>query len=102
MANKKNTDKQKYEQQNEQLREMDYAPNEDIFAHEKHIRLDENGEPVYDENLDDYDMEMGLDVPGSDYDNQQEEIGSEDEENNYWSISDNEDDHEEINEDLVE
>ena len=29
---------------------------------------------------------MNLDVPGSELDNSEEKIGSEDEENNYWSL----------------
>jgi hypothetical protein len=32
------------------------------------------------------ERDFGLDVPGSELDNQQEDIGSEDEENNYYSI----------------
>lgn len=52
---------------------------------------------IYDDTIENYEMEMDLDVPGSNYDNMQEVIGSEDEENNYWSLSD----HEETNEDLI-
>lgn len=39
----------------------------------------------------------GLDVPGSELDNQQENIGSEDEENNYYSLGG--DDHNDLEED---
>ena len=42
-----------------------------------------------------------LDVPGSSADDAMEAIGSEDEENNFYSLSDNEDNHEETNEDLL-
>jgi hypothetical protein len=56
---------------------------------------DNNQEEIqgdYDENLPNYD----LDIPGSELDNAQERIGSEDEENNYYSIGgDNHDDLEE-------
>lgn len=38
---------------------------------------------VYDEAEDD------LDIPGSELDDDMEEVGSEDEENNYYSLSDN-------------
>ncbi len=55
-------------------------------------RLQEDTQADYDENLPDYD----LDIPGSELDNDQEFIGSEDEENNYYSIGgDNHDDLEE-------
>jgi len=42
-----------------------------------------------------------LDVPGVAADDAMEEIGSEDEENNFYSRSDNADNHEERNDDLV-
>ena len=87
-------------EQDEQLREMNYAESEDIFQQEKPLSLDENGEPIENENeYDNYEMEMNLDVPGSNQDNAEEILGSEDEENNYYSLSD-QDDHEEENEDL--
>lgn len=88
-------------EQERNLEEMNYDAKDDIFNQEKHISLDENGNPIYDENLEDYEMEMDMDVPGSDEDNDMEEVGSEDEENNYYSLSD-QDDHEEDNEDLVD
>lgn len=86
-------------QQDKELREMNYSPGEDIFNEEKKVRLDKNGIPLEDEEELD-DMEMDLDVPGSEEDNEQEDLGSEDEENNYYSLEDNEDNHEEENEDL--
>lgn len=92
-------DNQKEQERN--LEEMNYDAKDDIFNQEEHISLDENGNPIYDENLEDYEMEMDMDVPGSDEDNDMEEVGSEDEENNYYSLSD-QDDHEEDNEDLVD
>ena len=82
------------------LEEMNYSPNEDIFNKEDHISLDEEGNSIIDGENEE-SMTMDLDVPGSDLDNQQEKIGSEDEENNYYSRSDNNDDHEELNEDLL-
>lgn len=60
---------------------------EDIYRHEE--------EEDYDiEDLEEEGFEMGLDVPGSEYDDDMEDIGSEDEENNYYSLDDqdNEDD----------
>lgn len=90
-------------QQDKQLEEMNYDPKDDLFNQEKHIRLDADGNPIYDEyEHKEYEMEMGLDVPGSDEDDDMEEIGSEDEENNYWSLSDNEDENFNQDEDLVD
>ncbi len=37
-------------------------------------------------DLDDNDLGNGLDVPGSELDDDQEKIGAEDEENNYYSL----------------
>ena len=50
--------------------------------------------------LDEEQSEEDLDIPGSELDDQQEEIGSEDEENNYYSIGG--DDHIDLDEDLEE
>ncbi|WP_332025402.1 hypothetical protein [Kaistella sp.] len=46
-------------------------------------------------------MDDGLDIPGTTADDAMENIGSEDEENNYYSLSDNEDNHEETNDDVL-
>ncbi|GAA4432568.1 hypothetical protein GCM10023091_04890 [Ravibacter arvi] len=71
-----------------------YPGSEDIFKRGKReARTPEEGEEE--------DLEMGLDVPGSDLDDDQEMIGNEDEENNYYSLGgDNHDD--EDNPDLVD
>lgn len=63
---------------------------------------------VHTRNEQDFEEDMperhlvgdGLDVPGSELDNQQENIGSEDEENNYYSIGG--DDHNDLEEDRGE
>lgn len=88
-------------EQNERLERMDYDPNEDIFKREKHISLDGDGNPIFDEYADDDKIDKGLDIPGAEEDDKMEEIGEEDEENNYWSLSDNQDDHEEENDDVL-
>ena len=65
-----------------------YPPSEDIFTQSKET----------DANLDTDDdaIQSKLDVPGAELDDNQEVIGSEDEENNYYSIGgDNHDDLEE-------
>ncbi|REC50299.1 hypothetical protein [Chryseobacterium pennipullorum] len=88
-------------EQNRELEKMDYDSNEDIFKKEKHISLDGDGNPIFDEDEDDDKIDKGLDIPGAEDDDAMEEIGEEDEENNYWSLSDNEDDHEEENDDVL-
>lgn len=87
-------------EQNENLREMNYKPENDIFNQEEHISLDGNGNPIMNEPEENR-IGDDLDVPGSTADDQMEEIGSEDEENNYYSLSDNNDNHEEENDDLL-
>ena len=86
-------------EQDEQLREMNYDESQDIFEQQKPIPLDQNGEPIT-EDLEEENMEMNLDVPGSELDNNMENVGSEDEENNYYSLADQDDDHEEQDNDL--
>lgn len=93
-----NNDKQ---EQDANLRAMNYKPQEDIFKQEEHIPLDADGNPMPDRP--DLEEKEGddLDVPGSQADDAMEAIGSEDEENNYYSLSDNNDNHEEVNDDLL-
>ncbi|AZA55295.1 hypothetical protein [Chryseobacterium sp. G0201] len=88
-------------EQNRKLEQMDYSPIEDIFNREQHIPLDGDGNPIFNEDLDDDKIDKGLDIPGVEDDDEMEKIGSEDEENNYWSTSDNDDDHEETNDDVL-
>ncbi|PWN72036.1 hypothetical protein C1631_005340 [Chryseobacterium phosphatilyticum] len=88
-------------EQNRRLEQMDYNPNEDLFKREKHISLDGDGNPIFDEDANDDKIDKGLDIPGAEDDDEMEEIGAEDEENNYWSLSDNDDDHEEENDDVL-
>ncbi len=89
------------EEQNEKLREMDYSPSEDIFNQEESIPLDGDGNPVTKIDNETEGPGSDLDVPGSMLDDAMEDIGSEDEENNYYSQSDNKDNHEEVNDDLI-
>jgi len=89
------------EEQNEKLKQMNYSPEKDIFNQEEHIPLDGDGNPILNEQADEDRLGDDLDVPGSAADDAMEKIGSEDEENNFYSLSDNEDNHEETNEDLL-
>ena len=62
------------------------------------------GEDIYDQNQEEplpeqqeHTQDMGLDVPGAEADDALEQIGEEDEENNYYSLDDQ--DNEDLNED---
>jgi len=88
-----------------------YPPEEDIFnkfkeeeeidpedisktkESNKDIKKGKNNEKDFDEDQSGSD----LDVPGSELDDEKEKIGSEDEENNYYSIGG--DDHDDLDED---
>jgi hypothetical protein len=94
---------------NEELPEnMLYPPSEDIFnmdiesnlnpenileIKQKKERSGKNNEKKFEEDLSGDD----LDVPGADLDDKDEFIGSEDEENNYYSLGG--DDHNDLDED---
>lgn len=92
---------------------MLYPPSEDIYNRSKNEvdidpedtstvkQLDETYNEAISKNKDgDVDIfESDLDVPGSELDDEQEKIGSEDEENNYYSLGlDNHNELEENNE----
>lgn len=91
------------EEQERNLEEMDYNPGEDIFNKEEHIPLDGDGNPIINPNHVNDGMPFGLDVPGAEDDDNFEQITNQlpDEENDFYSQSDNEDDHEEENDDIV-
>jgi hypothetical protein len=90
----------------------DYPPyprSEDIYSQfkEEDINLDmnvkENPEKPGKMNEKDFEEDMtgnDLDVPGAELDDAQENIGSEDEENNYYSLGG--DDHNDLDEDKGE
>lgn len=75
-----------------------YAAGEDIYKKDKEVPFaEEKDEKLHTESA------FGLDVPGSEADDQDEELGEEDEENNYYSLGgDDHNDLEETNEDLVD
>ena len=66
-----------------------YPASDDLYAQSKEER--EIDPEVISKDKDE-DSDDNLDVPGSELDDNQEEIGSEDEENNYYSLGG--DDHE--------
>lgn len=65
----------KDQEQERKLEEMDYSPNEDIFAKEEQIPLDGDGNPITNENQND-GMPYGLDIPGFEDDDNFEQINS--------------------------
>lgn len=74
----------------------EYKPEEDIYNKAKEERLDEEGFPVKPKGHAGKSLDDGLDIPGTELDDADEEIGEEDEENNYYSLGgDNHDDLEE-------
>lgn len=92
-------DQIKDEQIERNLENMDYPANEDIYNQDN--KLEEidpeeiSGERII--NQDNHEWKQNsdkigndLDVPGSELDDEQEDIGSEDEENNFYSESDTE------------
>lgn len=97
-------DKDKDKELEKNLEELDYNPKEDIFNKEEAIPMDGDGNPIINPNNLADEMPYGLDIPGSEDDDNFEQITSQipDEENECYSLSDNEDDHEEVNEDLIE
>lgn len=68
------------EEQDRKTEQMDYPASEDIFNRETPVSLEETGKIQKEE------MDMNLDVPGSAADDEMQDVGSEDEENNYWSL----------------
>jgi hypothetical protein len=77
-------------QQDKNLSRLQYPSTEDIYNKDEKETL--NKEEVNDDNT-----PSTLDVPGSELDNENETIGEEDEENNYYSIGG--DDHNDLDED---
>ncbi|MDQ6531875.1 hypothetical protein [Flavobacterium sp. LHD-85] len=81
------------------LENLDYPANEDIYNQGnklEDIDLEEiSSERIINKNNNEWKQNSDkigndLDIPGAELDNQQEEIGSEDEENNYYSEGDTE------------
>ncbi len=67
-----------------------YDSKEDVYAKSKIVESVSPEEELSDE------LDEDLDVPGSDLDDQDESVGEEDEENNYYSIGG--EDHDDIDE----
>ena len=89
-----------------------YPPEDDIYYRDEKVsdadfevpvkkkRRNGNSESMNEKDFKDDMSGSDLDVPGAELDDQQEEIGSEDEENNYYSLGG--DNHEDLESDTRE
>ena len=86
---------------------QEYPPDEDIYSKDKQESAidpeDISGDRTFPKTgvstesaFDPYLPDIDLDIPGVDLDDELETVGSEDEENNYYSIADNYDELEDI------
>lgn len=66
--------------------ELVYPSEEDIYNRAEKTLLDEDDLPVIKGKLKDHSLDEGLDVPGAELDDEDEVLGEEDEENNYYSL----------------
>ena len=98
MINSEDKNPIKEDQIERNLENLDYPASEDIYNQEDKLEdidpEDISGERII--NQDNHEWKQNsdklgddLDVPGSELDDDQEEIGSEDEENNFYSEGDN-------------
>lgn len=76
-----------------------YSGKDDIFSKDPDTHIDpETVDPVTGQEIPTpLDLDEGLDVPGAELDDAEEAIGSEDEENNYYSLGG--DSHDDLDED---
>ena len=87
----------------ENLKErLDKTAKEDIYNQDDRVPIDEDGNIINAEEAEIEQVEQQmigseLDVPGSELDDENEIVGSEDEENNYYSLGG--DNHENLEED---
>ena len=88
------------------LEELDYNPGEDIFNKEEAIPIDGDGNPIINPNNLADEMPYGLDIPGSEDDDNFEQITSqiptEDESLHTEDLIDDEFEDDEESEDLIE
>ena len=77
-----------------------YPADEDIYKKEKEQSFDEEDADKLDKRNVNKKLGPELDIPGSELDDADEEIGEEDEENNYYSLGG--DDHNDLDEDKEE
>jgi len=99
MINSEDNNPIKEDQIERNLENLDYPASDDIYNHESKQENIDLEEISTDETIIPKDHEWkqnsdklgnDLDIPGSELDDEQEEIGSEDEENNFYSEGDTE------------
>ncbi len=73
-----------------------YPSDEDIFQKDQKVAFDESEISSQRKNKSNQGLDEGLDVPGAELDDDNELIGEEDEENNYYSLGG--DDHSDLDE----
>jgi hypothetical protein len=88
MNKKRKPDSEPLPEQRTTYGNPEYSADDDIYSKEKKIAFIEEGT---DADIDDRDTENALtgedlDIPGAELDDAGEEIGEEDEENNYYSL----------------
>ncbi|MEN2414765.1 hypothetical protein [Flavobacterium mesophilum] len=95
MINSENKSTAKENEIERNLENLNYPPSEDIYNQEDNLDIDPENIPTDKSIPENHEWKQNsdkigndLDVPGSELDDEQEEIGSEDEENNYYSESD--------------
>ncbi|ULQ54036.1 hypothetical protein [Flavihumibacter fluvii] len=64
----------------------EYPASEDIYSQAKKESIDKDGEPGAESKKKDPSPDEELDIPGTELDDADENIGEEDEENNYYSL----------------
>ena len=77
----------------------EYSPEEDIYSKEERLPFIEEGSDatIVEDMTENVLTGEDLDIPGAELDDADEEIGEEDEENNYYSLGG--DNHEDLEED---
>jgi hypothetical protein len=75
----------------------EYSANEDIYNRDEKKSFNDNELPKEQDGEDPVSLDEGLDVPGADLDDKDENLGEEDEENNYYSLGG--DEHNDLDED---
>lgn len=78
----------------------EYPAKDDIYRREDESEIDPETRMAKKGEEEDPSLDEGLDIPGSDLDDEDELIGEEDEENNYYSLGG--DNHEDLEEDAGE
>jgi len=68
------------------LEKLQYPASEDIYSKEEKFQLADEELPEMNGSSDILQIAEDLDVPGTELDDMDEEIGEEDEENNYYSL----------------